>query len=280
MALKSKKPNTPGQIHQVRVDNDLGESKPPKKLRSTNKNYAGRNNSGKITVRHRGGRHKRFYRKIDFKRDLFDIPAQVESLEYDPNRSANIALLKYRNGVRRYILAPNKLKVGQTILSSRDKQLEVEPGNALPMGKVPVGTPIHNLEITPGKGGQIVRSAGVAALIQDKEGKFVTVKLPSGELRKFNAKCMATIGQVSNTDHKNRKIGKAGRKRHMGWRPSVRGVAQHPGSHPHGGGEGRSGIGMPSPKSPWGKKTLGKKTRKRNKYSDKKIIKDRRIKKK
>lgn len=280
MALKSKKPNTPGQRHQVHVDNDLGESKPPKKLRSTNKNYAGRNNSGKITVRHRGGRHKRFYRKIDFKRDLFDIPAQVESLEYDPNRSANIALLKYRNGVRRYILAPNKLKVGQTILSSRDKQLEVEPGNALPMGKVPVGTPIHNLEITPGKGGQIVRSAGVAALIQDKEGKFVTVKLPSGELRKFNAKCMATIGQVSNTDHKNRKIGKAGRKRHMGWRPSVRGVAQHPGSHPHGGGEGRSGIGMPSPKSPWGKKTLGKKTRKRNKYSDKKIIKDRRIKKK
>lgn len=278
MSLKRKRPNTPSQRHQVSVKQDLSKARPPKKLRQTNKNYAGRNNSGKITVRHRGGRQKRFYRQIDFKRDLFDIPAQVETIEYDPNRSANIALLKYQNGARRYILAPNKLKVGQTILSSH-KQLEIEPGNCIPLGKVPVGTPIHNLELTPSKGGQIVRSAGTAALIQDKEGASVTVKLPSGELRRFNAKCMATIGQVSNPDHQNRQLGKAGTKRRLGWRPTVRGVAQHPGSHPHGGGEGRSPIGMPSPKSPWGKKTLGKKTRKPKKYSDKKIIQDRRYKK-
>ena len=278
MASEYYKPTTPGVRHRTRSKQKLSKAKVIKKLRRINKNYAGRNNSGKITIRHRGGRQKRFLRLIDFKRDAFEIPAKVNSIEYDPNRSANIALLHYQNGDKRYIIAPEGLEIGQTVISSK-KNAEIEPGNALPLNKIPVGTPIHNLELTPGKGGQIIRSAGAAAYIQDKEDRFVSIKLPSGEIRRFPAISMATIGQVSNPDHKNRKLGKAGRRRLMGWRPSVRGVAMHPGAHPHGGGEGRSGIGMKSPKSPWGKRTLGKKTRKIKKYSTKHIIKDRRSKK-
>ncbi len=278
MASEYYKPTTPGVRHRTRSKQKLSKTKLIKKLRRINKNYAGRNNSGKITIRHRGGRQKRFLRLIDFKRDAFEIPAKVNTIEYDPNRSANIALLHYQNGDKRYIIAPDGLKVGQTVISSKENA-EIEPGNTLPLNKIPVGTPIHNLELTPGKGGQIIRSAGAAAHIQDKEDRFVSIKLPSGEIRRFPAISMATIGQVSNPDHKNRKLGKAGRRRLMGWRPSVRGVAMHPGAHPHGGGEGRSGIGMKSPKSPWGKRTLGKKTRKVKKYSTKDIIKDRRSKK-
>lgn len=278
MASEYYKPTTPGVRHRTRSKQKLSKTKLIKKLRRINKNYAGRNNSGKITIRHRGGRQKRFLRLIDFKRDAFEIPAKVNTIEYDPNRSANIALLHYQNGDKRYIIAPDGLRVGQTVISSKENA-EIEPGNTLPLNKIPVGTPIHNLELTPGKGGQIIRSAGAAAYIQDKEGRFVSIKLPSGEIRRFPAISMATIGQVSNPDHKNRKLGKAGRRRLMGWRPSVRGVAMHPGAHPHGGGEGRSGIGMKSPKSPWGKRTLGKKTRKVKKYSTKDIIKDRRSKK-
>lgn len=278
MASEYYKPTTPGVRHRTRSKQKLSKTKLIKKLRRINKNYAGRNNSGKITIRHRGGRQKRFLRLIDFKRDAFEIPAKVNTIEYDPNRSANIALLHYQNGDKRYIIAPDGLRVGQTVISSKENA-EIEPGNTLPLNKIPVGTPIHNLELTPGKGGQIIRSAGAAAYIQDKEDRFVSIKLPSGETRRFPAISMATIGQVSNPDHKNRKLGKAGRRRLMGWRPSVRGVAMHPGAHPHGGGEGRSGIGMKSPKSPWGKRTLGKKTRKVKKYSTKDIIKDRRSKK-
>lgn len=277
MASEYYKPTTPGVRHRTRSKQKLSKTKLIKKLRRINKNYAGRNNSGKITIRHRGGRQKRFLRLIDFKRDAFEIPAKVNTIEYDPNRSANIALLHYQNGDKRYIIAPDGLKIGQTVISSKENA-EIEPGNTLPLNKIPVGTPIHNLELTPGKGGQIIRSAGAAAYIQDKEDRFVSIKLPSGEIRRFPAISMATIGQVSNPDHKNRKLGKAGRRRLMGWRPSVRGVAMHPGAHPHGGGEGRSGIGMKSPKSPWGKRTLGKKTRKVKKYSTKDIIKDRRSK--
>lgn len=278
MASEYYKPTTPGVRHRTRSKQKLSKTKLIKKLRRINKNYAGRNNSGKITIRHRGGRQKRFLRLIDFKRDAFEIPAKVNTIEYDPNRSANIALLHYQNGDKRYIIAPDGLKIGQTVISSKENA-EIEPGNTLPLNKIPVGTPIHNLELTPGKGGQIIRSAGAAAYIQDKEDRFVSIKLPSGEIRRFPAISMATIGQVSNPDHKNRKLGKAGRRRLMGWRPSVRGVAMHPGAHPHGGGEGRSGIGMKSPKSPWGNRTLGKKTRKVKKYSTKDIIKDRRSKK-
>jgi len=278
MAAEYYKPTTPGTRHRTKLKTKLSKARPHKKLRRISKNYAGRNNSGKITTRHRGGRQKRFLRLIDFKRNAFEIPAKVATIEYDPNRSANIALLHYRNGDKRYIIAPDGLKIGQIIISSK-KSAEIEPGNTLPLSKIPVGTPIHNLELTPGKGGQIIRSAGSAAYIQDREGGFASVKLPSGEIRRFSIEAMATIGQVSNPEYKNRKLGKAGRRRLMGWRPSVRGVAMHPGAHPHGGGEGRSGIGMKSPKSPWGKKTLGKKTRKVRKYSAKHIIKDRRSKK-
>lgn len=273
MSLKKIKPTSPGQRHQLRRQK-AANVRPPRGLRTLNKNTSGRNSSGKITVRHRGGRHKRFLRLIDFKRQIFDIPAKVASIEYDPNRTADIALLHYANGFKSYILAPANLSIGQTVISTT-KPTDVDPGNCLPLSNIPVGTPIHNLEITPGKGGQIVRSAGAAAYIQDKEGDHVGVKLPSGEIRRFKAICMATVGQLSNVEHKNEKIGKAGRRRHMGWRPTVRGVAQHPDSHPHGGGEGRSGIGMPSPKSPWGKPTLGKRTRARKKYSNKFIIKRR-----
>ena len=244
-----------------------------KKLLKILAKHSGRNSSGKITVRHQGGRQKRFLRRIDFKRDKRDIPARVSSIEYDPNRTADIALLLYADGERRYILAPASLKVGDEIVSG--KRVEMRIGNALPLGKIHIGTMVHNVELVPGKGGQIARGAGTGAVVQSKEGDFAVLKLPSGERRKVPINCFATIGQLSRADLKTRKIGKAGRKRHMGIRPTVRGVSQHPGSHPHGGGEGRSGIGMPSPKSPWGKKTLGKRTRKKKKYSDKLIIKRR-----
>lgn len=235
--------------------------------------HAGRDARGRISIRHRGGRQKRFLRLIDWKRDKFDIPGQVTLIEYDPNRTADIALVAYADGEKRYILAPEGLKIGDRIISS--SKAEVESGNTLPLKKIPLGTPIHNLELRPGKGGQIVRSAGSAAQILAKEKGMATIKLPSGEQRLVSLDCLATIGQVSNPLWRTIKLGKAGRKRHMGVRPAVRGVVMHPGAHPHGGGEGKSGIGMPSPKSPWGKKTLGKKTRRPKKYSDKYIVKRR-----
>ncbi len=244
-----------------------------KKLKRILKKRAGRNATGKITTRHRGGREKRFLRKIDFKRDKKDIPAQVVSIEYAPNRGADIALLHYPDGEKRYILAPVGLKVDDQVVAG--EKVDFKVGNALPLKRIRVGTVIHNIELIPGKGGQIVRGAGTGATIASKEKGYAIVKLPSGEQRMIKEECYATIGQVSKPELKTRKLGKAGRKRHMGIRPSVRGVAMHPGAHPHGGGEGRSPIGMPSPKSPWGKKTLGKKTRKPKKYSDKLIIKER-----
>lgn len=237
--------------------------------------HAGRNHSGRVTVRHQGGGHKRLYRLIDFKRDKRDIPARVHSLEYDPNRSALIALLVYVDGEKRYILAPDGLKPGREVMAG--PKAKALPGNSLPLADIPLGSQLHNLEMTPGKGGQLVRSAGAAAVLMSRE-KTASVKMPSGEVRTLPLVCYATIGVVSNADHKNIKLGKAGRKRHMGIRPAVRGTAQHPDSHPHGGGEGRSGVGRPSPVSPWGKKTLGKKTRKLKKYSNRYILKNRRFK--
>ncbi len=248
-----------------------------KKLHTINPKKSGRNNSGKITVRHRGGRQKRYLRHIDWKRQIVDMPAKVTSIEYAPNRTSDVALLVYPNGIKNYILAPQGLKVDDTVISS--EAADIKPGNTCLLKNIPVGIAIHALEITPGKGGQLIRSAGNHALIQSKEGDKILVKMPSGEIRLFKSSARATIGALSNPEHKQEKLGKAGRKRHMGIRPTVRGVAQHPGSHPHGGGEGRSGIGMPSPKSPWGKKTLGKITRKRKKYSNKVIIQSRRRKK-
>lgn len=234
---------------------------------------SGRNATGQVTMRHQGGRQKRFLREIDFRRDKHDVSARVSSLEYDPNRNAGIALLIYQDGEKRYILAPNELKVGDLVMAGEN--VEVKVGNALPLGKIPVGLPIHNIELTPGKGGQAARGAGVGATIQSKEGGFAVVRLPSGAERKIPLNCFATIGQIGNAELKTRILGKAGRKILMGIRPTVRGVAQNPDSHPHGGGEGRSGIGMPSPKSPWGKRTLGTKTRKKRKYSDRLIVKKR-----
>ncbi len=225
---------------------------------------------GHVSVRHQGGREKRYYRVIDWKRDKDGIPAKVAEIVYDPNRSANIALLVYRDGEKRYILAPLGLNVGDVVHSGVN--IDAKPGNAMPLGSMPVGTLVHNLEIKPGRGAQMVRSAGNVAVLLAKDGDAVQVKLPSGETRVFDAKAKATVGQIGNEEWKNRVIGKAGRSRHMGKRPQVRGVAMNPRSHPHGGGEGRSGIGMKSPKSPWGKRTLGKKTRKLRKYSDRFIV--------
>ncbi len=225
---------------------------------------------GSITVRHQGGRQKRYYRVIDFKRDKHDLPGKIVAIEYDPNRTVRIALLHYPDGEKRYILAPQGIDVGSTVTAG--EQVDVVPGNALPLKKVPVGTLIHNIELIPGKGGQLIRSAGTAAVVLSKEGGFANVKLPSGEVRRIPDASFASIGQLGNADWQHRVIGKAGRKRLMGIRPSVRGVAMSPRDHPHGGGEGRSGIGMPSPKSPWGKKTLGKKTRAKRKYSDRFIV--------
>lgn len=244
-----------------------------KTLRKIKVKTGGRDRRGRISVRHQGGGEKRFLRKIDFKRDKKNIEAKVASVEYDPNRGADIALLHYKDGEKRYILAPLGLKVGDKVISG--KKVDLKVGNALPLGKIPIGEKVHNIELTLGKGGQIVRGAGTAATILAKEGKYVQVKFPSGEIRRVRQECFATLGQVGNAEKRSRRLGKAGKKRHLGIRPTVRGVAQHPAAHPHGGGEGRSGIGMPSPKSPWGKKTLGKRTRKRKKQSDKYIVRRR-----
>ncbi|MBI3576638.1 50S ribosomal protein L2 [Candidatus Gottesmanbacteria bacterium] len=241
-----------------------------KSLRVILPKHSGRDMFGHVSVRHQGGRHKRFLRTIDWKREKDGVPARVVTIEYDPNRSANIALLHYRDGEKRYILAPEALAIGQTVISG--PSVDIVPGNATLLGAMPLGTFVHNIEIKPGRGAQMARSAGTAAAVLANASGTVQLKLPSGEVRVFSGMCRATIGQLGNTDWKNRVIGSAGRARHMGRRPTVRGVAQNPRSHPHGGGEGRSGIGMPSPKSPWGKPTLGKKTRKRKKYSDRLIL--------
>lgn len=231
---------------------------------------SGRDALGHVSMRHQGGRHKRFYRTIDWMRDKIGIEGRVVSIEYDPNRTANIALLSYADGEKRYILSPVGLSVGQQVISTDAGDVRV--GNAMLLGSIPVGSVIHNVEIHPGRGAQMIRSAGSSAMVLSKDGDVVQLKLPSGEVRAFKATCRATIGQVGNEEWRNRVIGKAGRSRHMGIRPTVRGVAQNPRTHPHGGGEGRSGIGMPSPKSPWGKHTLGLKTRKKRKYSNRHIL--------
>lgn len=272
MTLTIVKPTTPGQRHYHKLDsNRFTTSKPEKSLLLGRvSSTAGRNHHGQVTIRHRGGGAKRLLRAIDWKRDKRDLIGMVKSIEYDPNRSADIALIYYPDGAKRYILAVAGLKVGDAISAS--PKADIKPGNALPLSKIPLGTPIHNLELTPGKGSQLVRGAGSQALIQSKENGFATVLLPSKEIRLIKLNCYATIGQVSHPEYRLRKLSKAGRRRHLGWRPAVRGVAMHPHAHPHGGGEGRSGIGMPSPKSPWGKPTLGKKTRKKTKYSRKFIL--------
>jgi large subunit ribosomal protein L2 len=251
---------------------EITKAKPEKSLLLPRKRKAGRSNQGKITVRHRGGGAKRRLRVIDFKRDKLGVPGRVAAIEYDPNRSARIALIHYADGDKRYILAPNELKVGDTVKSGADA--EVKPGNALPLKQIPAGTMIHNIEMEVGRGGQLVRSAGVAAQLMAKEGNYALVRLPSGEMRRITIDCLATIGQVGNIDHRSVNLGKAGRKRWMGWRPTVRGSAMSPRDHPHGGGEGRSPIGLPGPKTPWGKPALGYRTRKA-KASDRMIVKRR-----
>ena len=252
---------------------ELSKVKPEKSLLEPKKKISGRNSHGRITVRHRGGGVKRKYRIIDFKRDKDGIPAVVETIEYDPNRTANIALLKYEDGEKRYIIAPVGLRVGDRVLSG--KGADIKPGNAAPLSDIPVGTLIHNIELKPGKGGQMVRTAGNYAQLVAKENKYAQVRLPSGEVRMVRLECKATIGQVGNIDHENMTIGKAGRKRNMGWRPAVRGVVMNPVDHPHGGGEGKSPVGMPSPVTPWGKPTLGYKTRDKKKKSNRFIVKKR-----
>jgi large subunit ribosomal protein L2 len=251
---------------------EITRDKPEKSLLVAKNKKAGRNFRGIITVRHRGGGEKRKLRIIDFKRDKTDIPGKVASIEYDPNRSARIALIHYVDGEKRYILAPIGLNVGDTVMSGNNA--EIKPGNAMPMRSMPTGTEIHNIEVQKGRGGQMVRSAGASAQLMVKEGEYALIRLPSGEIRRVRSECMATIGQIGNLEHQTISLGKAGRKRHMGWRPTVRGSAMTPRDHPHGGGEGRSPIGMPGPKTPWGKPALGYKTRK-PKASDKMIIKRR-----
>ncbi|MCK4863326.1 MAG: 50S ribosomal protein L2 [Dehalococcoidales bacterium] len=273
MALKIYRPTSPGRRGMSGYTFDeITKSKPEKSLLLPKKKQAGRNFRGKITVRHRGGGEKRRLRIIDFKRNKIDIPGRVAAIEYDPNRSARIALIYYVDGEKRYILAPVGLNVDDMIMSGNNA--EIKPGNTLPMNRMPSGTEIHNIEMAPGKGGQMVRSAGASAQLMAKEGKYVLLRLPSGELRRVLSECMATIGQIGNVEHQNISLGKAGRKRHMGWRPTVRGSAMSPRDHPHGGGEGRSPIGMPGPKTPWGKPALGYKTRK-PKASDRMIVKRR-----
>ena len=271
MAIRVYKPTSPARrFMSVLTFEEITKKTPEKSLTTDLRHRAGRNNQGKITVRHQGGGARRKYRIIDFKRQKDGIPATVKAIEYDPNRTCFIALLFYADGEKRYILAPLGLKVGDTVMSG--PTADIQPGNCLPIANIPLGTLIHNVEIKPGKGGQMVRSAGVAAQVMAKEGAFAQVRLPSGEVRKVPLTARATVGQVGNTDHSNVRIGKAGRKRHMGIRPTVRGVVMNPVDHPHGGGEGRSPVGMPAPMSPWGKKTQGVKTRKHRKYSDKMIV--------
>ncbi len=273
MAIKTYKPTSPGRRGMTgSTFEEVTRTEPERSLLRPLRKRAGRNVQGRITVRHRGGGHKRRYRLIDFKRDKVGISARVRSIEYDPNRSARIALLVYDDGEKRYVIAPLGLQVGDTVMSGEDAEIRV--GNALPLARIPLGTLVHNIELYPGRGGQMVRSAGTSAQVLAQEGDYVTLRLPSGEMRLVRKDCMATIGQVGNVDHGNIKLGKAGRRRWLGWRPAVRGSAMSPRDHPHGGGEGRSPIGMPSPKSPWGKKTLGKKTR-RNKATGKYIVRRR-----
>lgn len=273
MAIKVFRPTSPGRRGMSSATfEEITKDKPEKSLTSPLKKQGGRNNRGKITVRHRGGGAKRKLRVIDFKRDKTGVPGRVAAIEYDPNRSARIALIYYADGDKRYILAPIGLNVDDTVISSPDA--EIKPGNALPLNVIPNGTLVHNIEMEKGKGGQMVRSAGTAAQLMVKEGEYALIRMPSGEMRRVRGECMATIGQVGNVDHQNIELGKAGRKRLMGWRPTVRGSAMSPRDHPHGGGEGRSPIGMPGPKTPWGKPALGYRTRKR-KASDKLIVKRR-----
>lgn len=274
MAIKKYNPTTPGlRGMTVSTFEEITCDTPEKSLTVTLKKHAGRNVRGKITVRHRGGGYRPKYRIIDFKRDKDGVPGTVATIEYDPNRTANIALINYADGEKRYIIAPNKLNVGDVIESGAEADIKV--GNALPLANIPVGTIIHNVELKAGKGGQMVRSAGNGAQLMAKEGAFAQVRLPSGEVRKVHIGCRATVGEVGNLDHQNIQIGKAGRKRHMGIRPTVRGSAMNPNDHPHGGGEGKAGIGRVSPVTPWGKPALGYKTRKKKKASDKYIVKRR-----
>ena len=274
MGIKKYNPTTPGlRGMTTSTFEEITTSKPEKSLTVTVKKHAGRNNRGKITVRHRGGGTRHRYRIIDFKRDKDGIPATIKTIEYDPNRSANIALVVYADGEKRYIIAPNKIKVGDKIISGPDA--DIVAGNALPLKNIPVGTIVHNIELKAGKGAQMVRSAGNGAQLMAKEGDYAQVRLPSGEVRKVRIECKATIGEVGNSDHEQIKIGKAGRKRHMGIRPTVRGSVMNPNDHPHGGGEGKTGIGRVGPVTPWGKPALGYKTRKKNKPSNKYVVKRR-----
>ncbi|MEN8613756.1 50S ribosomal protein L2 [Dehalogenimonas sp. THU2] len=274
MAVKAYKPTSAGRRHQTGYDfSDITKSTPEKALIKSVKNNAGRNSQGRMTVRHRGGGAKKLIRIIDFKRDKLGVPGKVAAIEYDPHRSARIALIFYVDGEKRYILAPQGLKVGDAIMTAPDAELKV--GNALPLGSMPSGTLIHNIELEPGRGGKLVRSAGAAAQLMAKEGDYALIRLPSGEMRRVRIEAYATVGQVGNEEHQTISIGKAGRARHMGMRPQVRGSAMNPRDHPHGGGEGRSPIGMPGPKTPWGKPALGYKTRP-TKASDKLIVKRRR----
>lgn len=275
MGIRGFKPTSPALRHMtVSTFEEITKNKKPEKaLLVTLKKSSGRNNRGVITVRHRGGGAKKKYRIIDFKRNKDGIPATVSAIEYDPNRSANIALLTYADGEKKYILAPNKVFVGDVLFSGIDA--DIKPGNAKKLSDMPTGTIIHNIELKAGKGGQLIRSAGTSAQLMAKEGEYAQVRLVSGEVRKIRLECRATIGQVGNIDHENVKIGKAGKKRHMGIRPTVRGSVMNPNDHPHGGGEGRCPIGRPAPVTPWGKPTLGYKTRKKNKQSDKYIVRTR-----
>lgn len=274
MSIKVYKPTSNSRRNMSVTDySELSKVAPERSLLEPLKNKSGRNNYGRITVRHRGGANRRKYRVIDFKRSKFDVPAEVVSLEYDPNRSAHIALINYEDGVKSYILAPAGLKVGDKVMAG--PEADIKPGNALPLVNIPTGTVIHNVELYPGRGGQLARAAGNAAQLMAKEGEYALLRLPSGELRKVPANCMATVGQVGNLDHENVKIGNAGRKRHMGWRPTVRGSVMNPNDHPHGGGEGKSPIGRPGPVTPWGKPALGYKTRNKKKASNKMIVRRR-----
>jgi large subunit ribosomal protein L2 len=273
MPIKNYKPTSPGRRGMTSYTfEEITNTRPQKALLRRRRQNAGRNSSGRVTVRHRGGGHKRRYRVIDFKRDKWGIPARVSSIEYDPNRSARIALLVYADGAKHYIIAPLGLKVGDTV--ENGPEAELRPGNALPLRNIRVGSVVHNIELYPGRGGQLVRAAGTSAQMIAKEDKHAQMRLPSGEVRLINLDCTATLGEVGNAEHGNIKLGKAGRRRWMGWRPAVRGSAMDPKSHPHGGGEGRSPIGMPGPKSPWGKPTLGAKTRK-NKRTEQYIVRRR-----
>lgn len=274
MGIRTYNPYTPSRRQMTGSDfSEITKTTPEKSLLDSKKRKAGRNAQGKITVRHRGGGAKKKYRIVDFKRKKDGIPATVVGIEYDPNRSANIALICYADGEKAYILAPEGLKDGMTVMNGADAEVRV--GNCLPLSEIPVGTQIHNIELYPGKGGQLVRSAGNSAQLMAKEGKYATLRLPSGEMRMVPIICRATIGVVGNGDHNLINIGKAGRKRHMGIRPTVRGSVMNPNDHPHGGGEGKTGIGRPGPSTPWGKPALGLKTRKKNKQSNKLIVRRR-----